>query len=62
MREQILQPFEYLGLRIDPLLNARNASIFSANDSAVYAVTIPANEELVIARETHRLITSAQGD
>ena len=62
VREQVLQPFEYLGLRIDNRLNARNASIFSADDSTVYAVTVPANEELVIAGETHRLITLAKGD
>lgn len=62
LREQILQPFEPLGLRIDSLLNARNAPVFSTSDSAVHAVTVPANEELVIAGETHRLIMSAKGD
>jgi acetate kinase len=58
LRQQILQPFEYLGLRIDAQLNARNAPVFSTSDSAVYAVTVPANEELAIARETYELVTS----
>lgn len=57
LRQQILQPFEYLGLRIDAQLNARNAPVFSTSDSAVYAVTVPANEELAIARETYKLVT-----
>ncbi len=61
LREQILRPFEYLGLRVDNLLNARNAPLFSADDSAVYAAVVPANEEPVIARETQRLITSTKG-
>ncbi len=62
LRQQILQPFEYLGLRIDAELNARNTPVFSTSDSAVYAVTIPANEELAIARETCRLITLGKED
>jgi acetate kinase len=62
LRQQILQPFEYLGLRIDAQLNARNAPVFSTSDSAVYAVTVPANEELAIARETYKLVTLGKED
>lgn len=57
LRQQILQPFEYLGLRIDAQLNARNAPVFSTSDSAVCAVTVPANEELAVAGETCKLVT-----
>ena len=31
--------------------------IFSTPDSRVYAMTIKTNEELVIAQETHEIIT-----
>ncbi len=62
LRQQIVQPFEYLGLRLDAQLNARNAPVFSTSDSAVYAVTVPANEELAIAKETGRLITRGKED
>jgi acetate kinase len=62
IRRQILQPFEYLGLQIDAQLNARNAPVFSTSDSAVYAVTVPANEELAIARETYRIVTLGEED
>ncbi len=52
----ILSQFEYLGLKIDKDKSTKNANIFSADDSKVFAMMIPTNEELVIARETYDIV------
>ncbi|HUW20059.1 MAG TPA: acetate kinase [Sedimentisphaerales bacterium] len=57
LREKILAGFDYLGLRIDRTSNQRNQTIFSAGNSKVCAMTIPTDEELVIATETYRIMS-----
>jgi acetate kinase len=57
LRQEVLSKFDYLGLKLDLAKNKVNEPIFSTPDSRVYAMTIPTNEELVIAKETHELIT-----
>jgi len=39
-------------------INTGSAAIFSTEDSSVYAMTIPANEEFEIAIETFELVRS----
>jgi len=56
LRAAILHPFAYLGLRIDEAGNRQGRPLFSAGDSAVAALVIATNEELVIARDTRELI------
>jgi acetate kinase len=56
IRDEVLRPFGYLGLRVDPAKNEQGHTIFSTPDSRVYALTIPTNEELVIARDTYDLV------
>ncbi|MBN2019639.1 MAG: acetate kinase [Sedimentisphaerales bacterium] len=56
LRQKILAPFAYLSVRINEEKNQTNAPIFSREDSSVYAMTIPANEELAIAREAFGLV------
>lgn len=56
MRLRILREAGYLGVKIDPELNARSERIISAPDSKVAVMVIPTDEELVIARDTHRLV------
>ncbi len=60
LRARILQNFDYLGLEIDEAENKENAAVFSTPNSRVYAMTIHTNEELVIARETYRILTSSK--
>jgi acetate kinase len=57
LRQEVLSKFDYLGLKIDLAKNKVNEPVFSTPDSRVYAMMIPTNEELVIAQETHELIT-----
>jgi acetate kinase len=59
IRQRSLMAFGYLGMRVDDAKNSENQAIFSADDSRVYAMTIPTNEELVIAEETHRIVTDS---
>jgi acetate kinase len=57
IRAEVLRPFEYLGLKIDEARNRQGQIIFSSEDSAIRAMTVPTNEELVIARDTYVLVT-----
>ncbi len=56
MRQRILKSAGYLGVKLDPEKNERNASDVSAPDAQVKALVIPTNEELVIARETLKIV------
>ncbi len=56
IRKKILDVFGYQKIKVDEEKNQVNTSIFSTVDSSVCAMTIPANEELEIARETFELI------
>jgi acetate kinase len=58
IRARVLTPFTYLGLMVDEVRNNEGRTIFSREDSAVRALTIPTNEELVIARDTYELVAS----
>ncbi len=60
LRARILENFGYLGLEIDEAKNKENAAVFSTPSSEVYAMTIRTNEELVIARETYRILTRSK--
>jgi acetate kinase len=60
MREQILGGLAPLGIQLDAAANtqaSRDDRRISAPDSPVAAWVIPTNEELMIARDTQRLIT-----
>jgi acetate kinase len=59
IRELIMKNFSYLGASVDNQANETNKILFSTADSALFLLTIPANEELVIARQTHQLIATA---
>lgn len=59
MRERTLKRLEILGIKIDPKLNYDRGHAFriSTPDSKIDVWVIPTNEELVIARDTLRLIS-----
>jgi acetate kinase len=56
IRKKILDAFGYLNIKVNEEKNQSSALIFSTEDSSFYAMTIPANEELEIARETFELV------
>ncbi|MCC6152946.1 MAG: acetate kinase [Candidatus Hydrogenedentes bacterium] len=56
MRARILKYASHLGIKIDPERNSRNERTVTADDSEVPVFVIPANEELVIARDTAAIV------
>ncbi|MEJ2744738.1 MAG: acetate kinase, partial [bacterium] len=58
IRARILAYATHLGIEIDEEKNERHETIFSTPGSKIAAMVIPTNEELVIARDTYRLITN----
>jgi acetate kinase len=63
LREAVCANLDQLGIRLDPAQNAGvrgTEATISAEDSRVKVMVVPTNEELVVARETERLLTSIQ--
>ena len=58
LRARIMEGLEFLGLKIDPEKNnvRGKEAIISSDDSPNKILLIPTNEELVIARDTARLV------
>jgi len=66
LRKQVCENLTYLGVKLDEERNAvRSSEVrrISADDSRVEVLVIPTNEELMIARDTYRLLREkvAQG-
>ena len=63
IRSGVCAGLESLGIKIDPKANARMTrgaeGFISTSDSAIKVLVIPANEELVVAREVYRKMQSA---
>jgi acetate kinase len=59
IRQRILDYFTYLGIEIDQEKNDTNQTFISTSTSSVSILVIPTNEELVIAQDTRRLISSS---
>jgi acetate kinase len=60
VRESVCAGLEFLGLRLDATLNrasGKNDRDVGAADSGVRVLVIPTNEELVIARDTLRVVS-----
>ncbi|MCC6795232.1 MAG: acetate kinase [Candidatus Hydrogenedentes bacterium] len=56
MRARILKYATHMGIKIDPERNSRNERMITTDDSEVPVFVIPANEELVIARDTAAIV------
>lgn len=56
IRERIISNFGYIGAFMEKEKNQTHASIFSSDHSKVVLLNIAANEELVIAQQTERLL------
>ncbi len=63
-REAVCSKFGYMGLKFDAEKNKGlhgKEAIISKKDSGVKVLVVPTNEELVIARETRKIIEGTQG-
>src|SRR3954470_4799625 len=58
IRARICDRFGFLGLQLDHVRNTASADVISTADSRVAVRVIPANEELMIARATYRLLAA----
>ena len=56
IRESVCQDNEWLGLKIDPILNKTNQFIISDKNSAVDVYIIPTDEEWTIANHCKHLL------
>jgi acetate kinase len=59
IRERVAANLEYLGAEIDRDKNAINETVFSSDESRVTLMRIPANEEMVIAKQTFEILTQS---
>jgi acetate kinase len=58
IRSRICEGMEFLDIRLDSLRNKHHAPIISRDDSPITVRVMKTDEELMIARHTHRLIRS----
>jgi acetate kinase len=56
LRAEVVRPLYFLGLRLDEARNIAHERRVSADNSAVAVLVLDTNEEIVVARETARLI------
>ncbi|KOP63795.1 acetate kinase [Bacillus sp. FJAT-18019] len=62
LRQRVLEQLTYLGVELDEELNSIRSGEprrISAANSKVEVLVIPTNEELVIARDTHRIVQAS---
>ncbi|AQQ70296.1 Acetate kinase [Limihaloglobus sulfuriphilus] len=57
LRFDILSNMEYCGIKIDSDRNIAGETVISSDDSKIKIMVIPTNEELVIARDTYRILS-----
>jgi acetate kinase len=59
-RKLIVDNLGYLGIKLDENKNNFRGEerIISTDDSKVKVIVVPTNEELMIAKDTYRLVTS----
>jgi acetate kinase len=62
IRTRITDNFSYLGAKIDSAKNEDNENILSSDDSVVRLMSIPANEEMLIAQQAYTIITRNAGN
>ena len=59
VRRGICEQTQFLGIRLDPVRNRQNGPVISGDDSRVAVRVMASNEELMIARQTGRLVRRA---
>ncbi len=60
MRALICDNMDFLGIKLDAERNKNRDTVLSTDDSKVKILLIPTNEELVIARDTARLVSESK--
>jgi acetate kinase len=64
IRRRVCEGMEWFGLKLDPARNeqliGRAEGLISTDDSRLHAYVIPTDEELLIARDTMRLVESVE--
>ena len=60
-RSEVCARLEQLGVSLDEGANARSAEQIAAPGARDAALVVPAGEEVVVARETDRVLGSAPG-
>ena len=58
IRSQVCSKLGYLGLRLDEERNKSKELIISEKNTKPAVLVVPTNEELMIARETIRVLTA----
>ena len=58
VRAKICEHLHYLGIKLDPVLNASNDRVISEVDSRVAVQALPTDEELMIARHVHQTLAA----
>lgn len=56
LRQAVLASLSFLGMKLDKEKNSRHAEIISTPDSAITALVMETDEEIIVARETRRVI------
>ncbi len=56
VRAMVCEPLAFMGIRIDPVRNKAGARVISSEGASPRVLVIPTNEELMIARETYRIL------
>jgi len=59
VREEVCKNMEYLGIKLDKLKNENKETIISDSASKVQVFRIPTNEELVIAIDTAKIVSTS---
>ncbi|MDZ7386492.1 MAG: acetate/propionate family kinase [candidate division KSB1 bacterium] len=60
LRAEVLASLGFLGMKVEPERNRAHGPIISADDSRIAALVVRTNEEIVVARETMRVIKSTK--
>jgi acetate kinase len=60
LRAEVLASLAFLGMKVDHERNQAHGPVISAEDSRIAALVVHTNEELVVARETMRVIQSIE--
>jgi len=56
LRQQVLSSLSFLGLELDSAANERHEKVISTANSRIKVLVLETNEEIVVARETVRVI------
>lgn len=60
LRQQVLSSLGFLGMKVDKTLNRNHSGVISAPDSTIAALVVKTDEEIVVARETARVISEIE--